>query len=256
MHALDPQPIAAARRADFLVHEPAEPFLDERRFGLLVPLAERRAHPGKLGPEVLLVFRRRAFQQHLANAVGQGGIRHMRRHAEVLAEAPDLPAIDRPHRRRQAVRMDRPFRQRLGVVGHHQLARELHHHAQPMAFRTRPVRRVEREQPRRQLFQRALRMVGTRELVAVDLIPPRRAFLDRHHHRAVGELQGRLDRFGQPLPQRRLASLEHQPIDHGVHIVLHVTLKAQRVLPALLQGLADLDQLAVGPHAPPALALQ
>ena len=126
---------------------------------------------------------------------------------EALCEAGDrfaheLPIAFRPWN-------DRALGERLRLVGHDAIRIEVVHRAEPLALRTRAVRRVERKRARRHLGH-ADAALDAGELARKQPI----AALERvDDDDVVREIERDLDRFGEPALDARL---HNQPVDDDV----------------------------------------
>ncbi len=173
---------------------------------------------------------------------------------ELLPWRVEVEAVGVGHRLEHAVpvleRRRCPRRQRAFVdaevgVGHDELGVDLETGPQPVACLTCAVRRVEREVPRRELVERQP-TVGAGEVLREGL----NLFValvrdNRDRGDALGELQGLLDRVGDPPPDIGLCD---QPVDHDLDRVLEVLGQPDR--------LGELPDLTVDPGARIALAAQ
>ena len=102
-----------------------------------------------------------------------------------------------------------PSSERLGLVGHDAIRIEVVHRAEALALGARAVRRVERKRARRHLGH-ADAALDAGQLAREQPI----AALERvDDDDVVGEVQGHLDRFGEPALDARL---HDQPIDDDV----------------------------------------
>ena len=122
-----------------------------------------------------------------------------------------------------------PLGQRHVRIRHHELGIHFEVRSQPVAARARAVRRVEREVPRLQLFERQA-VEQAREVLRVCVDRAAVDELDRDH--PIGKAERRLDGVGEtPLDP----VLHHEPVDDDVDRVLVIAVK-----PDLLGELLDL----------------
>ena len=96
-------------------------------------------------------------------------------------------------------------------------------------------------------------MVGAREFLAETVLSPNRAFFDDGDERSVGELERSLDALGDALAS---AFVEQNAIDHRVDVVDLVAAETKRILTAVLEHLAEIDDLAIRARAHQPLLLQ
>ena len=99
----------------------------------------------------------------------------------------------------------------------------------PDAFRAGAVGRVERERPRLQVVDGQRVAVRAGQLLGEALLAVRVVVLavdELQHHDAVGQVQRRLDRVGQPLLGGRL---DRQAVDDHLDVVLLLLLELRRV---------------------------
>ena len=150
----------------------------------------------------------------------------------------------------RAPRGDGAVVQRQVGVGDDQLGVDLERRAEAVARRAGAVRRVEREVARRRLLE-AAPVDGAHEVLAErqQVVVARRLALapdDLHLGDAVGQLERRLQRVGEPALD---ALAHHEAVDDDLDLVLLV---AGQALVAL-QELVDVDDLAVDAGAHEAL---
>ena len=139
-------------------------------------------------------------------------------------------------------RADRAGGKRQGVVGHDARGVEVVDAAEPLAVRAGAVRRVERKRARRHL--------GDADATGRAGHPPREQAipaLERvDHDDVVGELEGEVDRIGQPPLDPRL---DDQPIDEDVNGVVAAAVELDLVA-------VERDELAVDARAGEAAGAQ
>ena len=138
-------------------------------------------------------------------------------------------------------RHERALGDRERRVGHHEVRVDLALRAEARAPWARAVRRVEREDARRELGERDA-VVGAGELLGVG---DGRAVDDRDLDEALGKPQGGLERVGEARAQ---PVLHHQPVDHHRDRVAHLLVEVDRLLEQAVLAV-DLDaREAVGPE--------
>ena len=128
---------------------------------------------------------------------------------------------------------ERALRDREARVGHDQVGVDLALRAEAGAPRAGAVRRVEREDARRQLGQRDA-VVGAGELLGVG---DGGAVDDRDLDETLGEAERRLDRVGQARSQ---PVLHDEPVDHHRDRVAHLLVEVDRLLEQAVLAV-DLD---------------
>ena len=114
-------------------------------------------------------------------------------------------------------------------VGHDQVGVDLLADAEAGAFRAGAVGRVERERPRLQVVDGERVPVRAGQLLGEPLLAVRMVVLavdELQHDDAVGQVQRRLHRIGQPLLG---AGLDRQPVDDHLDVVLFLLLQLRRV---------------------------
>ena len=128
-----------------------------------------------------------------------------------------------------------------GLLGvDHQFGVNLGHEAQTGALLAGALRRVEREDARRQFGQRRA-VLGARELLAVGPGALVAAHL-LQAHQPVGEARGRLEALGEATPK---IAAHHQAVNHHLHRVALVLLERRHLVNAV--------HLAIHAHAGKAL---
>ena len=164
-------------------------------------------------------------------------------HALVRAPEPDAARVPDVHATAVlAERLDR-LGHGLGLVGHDQVLVELVDRAQARARFARALRRVEAEHARLEFLERALGMVGAREVLAEPVLGPAAgAVIDQEQQVPAAGLERRLDALRQPLPVVRAG---HDAVDDGIDRVGLVAAEAEGVLAAALLRIPQFDDRAV-----------
>ncbi len=224
--ALRPQPASPAGGTRPLRHEALD--LEPRLLGgrLLVPSLEHRHHP--VEPAVLAG----PVEDELPRRFGQLAPRLVQ--AEPAAAREDLERLlevdgfpPRPGRERAPM-------QRLARIGHHEVGIQLEPRPEAPALRASAVRVVEGEHPGRDLGEghaaaRARQPLGEDERLA--------AFHGLDDRDALGELEGGLERIGQPRPDRVLDDeTVHDHLDRVLLVLVELNLLGE-----LAQGPVDAD---------------
>ena len=150
-------------------------------------------------------------------------------------------------------RLDRAFLQGAGRIRHHERLVEFVDGAQPGAGLARPVRRVEREESGGEFLDRALRMVGAREVLAESVLRPDAVLLHQHEQGAGSDLERGLHALREPLAS---LGVELDAVDHRLDVVHLVASQFERVLAFLLEDLPQIPDLAVHADSDEALALE
>ena len=194
-----------------------------------------------------------AAHEAVARPFGELAVRRVEVDLRARREEPELPRVPDVHP--PAVpppRVDR-LAERLRPVGDDERLVELVHRAEAGARGARALRRVEAEDARLELVERAFGVLGAGELLAEAVLGPavlRRGILDQDGERPLRELERRLDALGDPLARR---VLDRDPVDDRVDVVLLVAAETEGILAAVLQDLAEVDDLPVRARAHEAL---
>ena len=160
----------------------------------------------------------------------------------------DLLHVVRVHRRilaaaeRLRPRDDRAAFDRFRPVRHHLPRVDLDLHAETRTVRTRAVRRVEREESRRELLEREPAIHARERFRERELARRRALALRDDRDDTAREPQRRLDRIGQALAD---VGLHHEPVDDDLDRVLLLLVEVDL--------LAQFDRLAVHADAREAL---
>ena len=205
------QPGAVALRARHVAHEALVALLHLLGVGLLHAPLQERHHALEIGvvrtgsavavlvPHVHLLVA--ALEDRLAGLGGQLLPRGVDVEAELIAQPGQHPGevLGRlPHRPRR----DRALGQGQVRVGHDEVGVDLLADAEAGALRAGAVGRVERERPRLEVVDGERVPVRAGQLLGEALLAVRVVVLavdELEHHDAVGQLQRRLDRVGEPL---------------------------------------------------------
>ncbi len=221
-----------ARRARLERHVLLDPLLLIRRIGVAVAAIEARqdalegervaalpAHRVAVADVELLAAG--AVQEEVALLLGQ--ILPRRLEVDLVAVGDRLDHLLVEARVDDSPRDERALRDGERRVGHDQVGVDLALRAEAGAARTGAVRRVEREDARRQLGQRHA-VVGAGELLGVG---HRRAVDDRDLDEALGQPQRRLDRVGEARAQ---PVSHHEPVDDDRDRMPHLLVEVDRLL--------------------------
>ena len=232
------QPGAVALRARHVTHEALVALLHLLGVGLLHAPLQERHHALEIGvvrtgsaiavlvPHVYLLVA--ALQKRLAGLGRQFVPRGVDVEAELIAQPGHHPGevlgrlAHRPRRYRS-------FGQGELRIRDDQVGVDLLADAKACAFRACTVRRVERERPRLEVVNGQRVPVRAGQFLGKALLTMRVVVLavDKlQHHDAVGEIQRRLDRVGQPLLGGRL---DRQPVHDHLDVVLLLLLQRRRI---------------------------
>jgi hypothetical protein len=239
--ALRPQPLAVALRTILERHERLDPLADVLALGLTVAAHQARHEPLVAGLELALPMR--ALVAHLdpfLGAVEQQIALALRQLAERLLEVDAELARDAGEQRRRPVALQRPgalhraLAHRFRCIRHQQLDADLAPLAEAVALLAGAVRAVEREHPRRQLFERGA-AVRTRIELAEQHVRAARYIDERQ---TAADAHRGLERVGEPPLSLRI---DDQAVDDGFDRMLLVAFE--------LDLRIDRHDLAVDAHA-------
>jgi hypothetical protein len=248
------QAAALAIGAGGAAHVVPHALLHEVAVAVLVAAVEVRNHALEREAELALVGLGRAVDENALRAAvelleGRGLV-----DLHPVAEAPDhAPVVDVHAAPVLAPRLDRALAQGDRGVGHAQTLVELADRAEAVAPRARAVGRVEREEPRLQLLQAALGMVGAGEALAEAVLDPGAVVFDQGEQDALGQTQRDLDGVDHASARVRA---DDDAVDDGVDRVQLVAAQTERVVAAGLERVADVEDRAVHAGAHEALPLE
>ena len=251
------EPAAAAGRARHLAHEALEALAAGVGLGLAVPALDVGPDALELGVVGALAavpvagdhvhLGRVPVEQRLLRLGGDLLPRRVQVEAELLAERPHQPQ-EVVGDVRLAPRLDRTLTEGGLRVRDDQLGVDLHPGAEAVALRAGAERRVEGERARLELVGVDGVLVRAGHLLAEAQLAGRvlGGQVDEvEEHQPAGQLQGGLDRVGEPALRRRL---HREPVDHHLDGVLLLLVE--------LRGLVERVGLAVHPGPGEALRLE
>ena len=232
------EPGALAFGARHVAHEAFETLLHLFGVGLLHAALQKRQHALEVGvvrpgaAVAVLVAHMNllvtALEDRAARLGGQLAPRSVDIEAQLVAQPGQHPGevlggvTHRPRR-------DGAFGEREVRVGDDEIGVDLFLDAQPDAFRAGAVRRVERERPGLEVVDGQRVAVGAGQLLGKPLLAVRVVVFpvdELQDDDAVGQVQRRLHRVGQPLLG---AGLDGEAVDHHLDVVLLLLLQLRRI---------------------------